>query len=637
VPGEGGFNAFVATSYSFEVVGGAPGDQVPLLIDTSLDATASASSYASAFLLVSTSINTWEIAVCTDGSCPNGSEFSGSLAIETTSGTIGTVELSANGEAGVSAHDESATATADPFIYIDPSFAGAANYSILVSPGVGNGLSDTPEPGTLLLACTGVFVLFVARRYLRIARAAHLGIPTRVLATLLASVFTGTIANSQSLPNNFPLPNASGFLETDNLSNAPISLTGAFFQSLGTNGRSCSSCHVPTEGWSVSAAEIQLRFLLTQGTDPIFRTNDGSNCDHSIDTSTVQARRSAYSLLLSRGLIRIALTVPANAQFTVQSVNNPYGCNETSTVSVYRRPLPATNPRFLSTVMWDGRESTPPTTTKITYPNTGQLIADLSQQVIDATTGHAQGAVPTSVQVSDIVNFETSLQTAQAFDFQAGSLNDAGANGGPLALAAQAFFIGINDSFPASFGNNPTGATFNPTIFNLFNSWAGSQVRQRASIARGEALFNSKPITISGVSGINDVTGLPASFSGTCGTCHDSLNVGNHSVTAPLNIGVADVDSPLNVRYLPVFTLVNNSTHAIVQTTDPGRALITGQWADVGKVKGPILRGLASRAPYFHNGSAATLADVIQFYDTRFGIGFTAQEKADLIAFLNAL
>jgi cytochrome c peroxidase len=83
--------------------------------------------------------------------------------------------------------------------------------------------------------------------------------------------------------------------------------------------------------------------------------------------------------------------------------------------------------------------------------------------------------------------------------------------------------------------------------------------------------------------------------------------------------------------------LKNNTTKETVKTTDPGRALITGKWADIGKVKGPILRGLASRAPYFHNGSAENLADVLTFYDKRFNIGFTAQEKADLIAFLNAL
>lgn len=445
------------------------------------------------------------------------------------------------------------------------------------------------------------------------------------------------IASAQSLPNLFPLPNGSGLLETYNINNQPISLSGPFFQSLGTNGRSCSSCHLPTEGWSVSAAEIQLRFLLTQGLDPIFRTNDGSNCDHNIDTSTLEGRRQAYSLLLSRGLIRITMAVPAGAEFTVVNANNPYGCSDTSTLSVYRRPLPATNLNFLSTVMWDGRESTAAPTEKITYPNTGQLMTDLSHQVMDAVTGHAQGAMPTNAQVQSIVNFETSLRTAQAYDYQAGQLNTSGANGGPVALASQQFFIGMNDSFPPSFGNNPTGAAFTPDIFTLYTAWNNSHTGSRASIARGEAIFNSKPITLSGIAGINDVVGLPTSFSGTCGTCHDSPNVGNHSVSAPLNIGVADPTSSLNVSYLPVFTLVNNSTGATVQTTDPGRALVTGKWADIGKVKGPVLRGLASRAPYFHNGSASTLADVITFYDQRFNIGFTAQEKADLIAFLNTL
>ncbi|MGA9814252.1 MAG: hypothetical protein WBQ64_15810, partial [Terriglobales bacterium] len=84
---------------------------------------------------------------------------------------------------------------------------------------------------------------------------------------------------------------------------------------------------------------------------------------------------------------------------------------------MYRRPLPATNLGFLSTLMWDGRESTPPSTQKITYPNTGQLLADLVHQAIDATTGHAQGEVPTPAQVQDIVDFETALRTAQAFDY----------------------------------------------------------------------------------------------------------------------------------------------------------------------------------------------------------------------------
>ena len=447
------------------------------------------------------------------------------------------------------------------------------------------------------------------------------------------------MAGAQSLPNLFPLPDPSGFVETYNIDNQPIALSGAFFKSLGTNGRSCSSCHLPTEGWGISAAEVQLRFLFTGGTDPIFRTNDGSNCNHDINTLTVAARREAYSLLFTKGLIRIALSVPANAEFTVIGVQNPYACNETSTLSLYRRPLPATNLSFLSTVMWDGRESSPQTgTQKITYAtNPGDLLADLAHQAVDATNGHAQAtAPPTTQQVQDIVSFETGLRTAQGIDFRAGFLNVGGANGGPVPLALQTFFIGINDSFPPSFGFNPFGTPFEPAIFNLFDAWSNSPSSARASIARGQVVFNSKPINIAGVAGINDVLGV-TSLAGTCGTCHDAPNVGNHSFPAPLNIGVGDLTSPLDVHYLPVITLQNNVTRQIIQTTDPGRALVSGKWADIGKVKGPILRGLVSRAPYFHNGSAATLDDVVTFYDNRFNIGFTSQERTDLIAFLNSL
>src|SRR5207253_10670027 len=100
---------------------------------------------------------------------------------------------------------------------------------------------------------------------------------------------------------------------------------------------------------------------------------------------------------------------------------------------------------------------------------------------------------------------------------------------------------------------------------------------------------------------------------------------------------IADLTNPLDVDDLPLITLRNEDNGTVLQTTDPGRAMITGKWADVGKLKGPILRGLASRAPFFHNGSADTLADVVNFYNLRFGIGLSAQDQADLVAFLSSL
>jgi cytochrome c peroxidase len=88
---------------------------------------------------------------------------------------------------------------------------------------------------------------------------------------------------------------------------------------------------------------------------------------------------------------------------------------------------------------------------------------------------------------------------------------------------------------------------------------------------------------------------------------------------------------------MPLYTLRNLSTGEIRKTSDPGRALLTGKWKDIGKFKGPVLRGLAARAPYFHNGMAADLREVVDFYETRFAIGLTPREKADLVAFLEAL
>jgi hypothetical protein len=204
------------------------------------------------------------------------------------------------------------------------------------------------------------------------------------------------------------------------------------------------------------------------------------------------------------------------------------------------------------------------------------------------------------------------------------------------------FYVGMNDPLKG----NPLNAPFDAVIFDLFDSGSASSRRstpwlreapeQRARIARRHTVFNSKPISIVSVAGLNDDLNVPI-IPGTCGTCHDSPNIGNHSLPVPLNIGAGDLDSSLYFSYLPIITLQNKTTHELEQTTDPGRALVTCAWRDVGRIKGPVLRGLASRAPYFHNGSARTLNEVVDFYDTRFNIGFKDDEKADLIAFLNAL
>jgi cytochrome c peroxidase len=480
------------------------------------------------------------------------------------------------------------------------------------------------------------------------------------------------------IPNGTFFANPNGASETYSTIGGGINLTGPFFQSLGTNGRACATCHQASDGMSVAAANVQARFDQTQGLDPIFRTNDGSNCNHSIDVSTLAGRSAAYSLLRTRGLIRIAIGVPANADYQVSSVNNPYACNESDVISMYRRPLPATNLRFLSAVMFDGRESSPLTgTTKILYANyPASLQSDLAHQSVDATTGHAQGdgTRPTPAEQQEIVNFEMALSTAQIIDNHAGRLDAHGATGGPIPLTSQPFFISINSSVHPLVPSleqpgglvTPGDGQFTPAIFNPFDAWAGlPSTSPRAAVARGQVIFNSKPINITGVAGINDDVsaggllpgGIPILL-GTCGTCHDTPNVGNHSFPTPLNIGTGDPDPSnpsanlggLDVGYLPTITVsrIDPATGLPLSdcktqspdcktTTDLGQALIDGKFDHVGKIKGPILRGLSARAPYFHNGSAQTLLDVVHFYETRFGLALTPQEESDLVAFLNAL
>ena len=191
---------------------------------------------------------------------------------------------------------------------------------------------------------------------------------------------------------------------------------------------------------------------------------------------------------------------------------------------------------------------------------------------------------------------------------------------------------------PSMPGACAIAAGFDPQVFTLFGGWSAAPSPERQAIARGEAIFNTRQFTIANVPGLNGNARDPVQApltTGTCTVCHDTPNAGNHSVSMPLDIGLAAASR--RAPEVPLYTLRHLQTGETVQTTDPGRAMVTGRWDDIGKFKGPILRALAARAPYFHDGSASGLEDVIAFYDTRFEIRFTAREKADLLAFLRAL
>ncbi len=489
-----------------------------------------------------------------------------------------------------------------------------------------------------------------------------------VLGLMAGAAATAGLAQERPAPSGIGVQfaeDASGIIGIVNLA-GPTRTDGAFFQSLGTNGRSCSTCHVAEQGLGLSAAGARNRFEQTHGGDPLFAAVDGANCP-----SAQPGDRAARSLLMQNGLIRVGLQLPANAQFTITVVHDPYGCAITPganggqpTVSVYRRPLPTANLVFLSTVMFDGRETVSPLNNGQTFqPN---LIADLTHQALDATLIHAQAAQPPSAgQLAQMVAFEMGLFTAQARDRNAGWLAGDGAQGGPFLLANETYYPGINDSL----GADPTGKPFDASAMTLFAPWASlppgepgdmeDRVAARRAIAAGEQLFNSAPIQITNVRGLNDnaALGKPQSFVGHCTSCHDTPDVGDHSLPLPLDIGTAHTplagmeSDPaiaaalvqLSMPDLPVY-LINGCPNPFAPnepesfyTSDPGKALITGQCSDFNRMKGPVLRGLAARAPYFHNGAAADLHEVVNFYNQRFGMQLTDEQKSDLVAFLNSL
>jgi hypothetical protein len=398
---------------------------------------------------------------------------------------------------------------------------------------------------------------------------------------------------------------------------------------------------------------VQQRYIESLAQDPLFVPYDGANCPDAVKSQIpymIGDPNNPRSLLLNRALIRIGLPwPPANVtpEFSISVASDPTSCelsptygihSRTPTVSVYRRSLMAANLKYVTTV---GPGLVPPGVTLpidpyTGLPETGNIMFDgreptLQHQAMDALLTHAQAkTLPAATVIQQIVDFENGIYSAQAIDNQAQCLTDLGAVGGPIMLWL-----------------SQPGILSSPNTFTIYSSWANlpwydAQAQQRASVARGEALFNNRTFTISGVAGINDLAG--GNIPGTCSTCHSNTFTGNDArPQAQLNAGTTGGSFALPAPDLPLFKLTcaaGKSTPfdgSTVYVRDPGLALITGKCADIGKVKSAQLRALAARAPYFHDGTAATLQDVLNFYNKRFNINFTSQEMKDLLNFLITL
>jgi hypothetical protein len=501
------------------------------------------------------------------------------------------------------------------------------------------------------------------------------------LATASAGFAGGALAGEWWSPGDGrPLPveayyeNTAGALGVLNTGGALETRGHPFFAALGTNGRGCVTCHQPQDAMALSVATVRERWDATNGRDPLFASVDGRNCPH-----LPAGDPAAHSLLLTRGLFRVALPWPPRAadgtpqpvEFTLEVVRDPTGCNThpvhglespQPTVSVYRRPRPVANTKYLTHSNFGvgpfiAKSGLP----AVRDPDTGlptsmNMMADarvttLKGQAQDAARNHLE--LPNGLRRTDLerlVAFEQQVYVAQAFDSAAGDLaNRAGPGFGAENLAAA----------PAGvLGNNTTRF-----VFPLDKAWlerapnaegavADAAQQARESIARGHDVFMFRTFFIKDSMHLNSV-GLGNPVKRTCSTCHGMHMTGMDVANGWMDIGTTNLpwarEAPLNPwttesPQLPLFKVTCNADvapHAflgrVIYTQDPGRALISGKCNDVGAIVMQQFRGLAARAPYFSNGSAATLRELVDFYDRRYAIGYSEQEKNDLAAFLGAL
>ena len=462
----------------------------------------------------------------------------------------------------------------------------------------------------------------------------------------------------QTLPAEMVFENALGRLGVLNLS-GPIETAGhPFFEAIGSNARACVTCHQPANAMSVSVESIRERWRATQGRDPIFAAIDGSN-----NPSLPQDAASSHSLLLNRGLFRVGMPWPPRGitpEFTIELVRDPTGVNRdpiygltsaTPTVSVFRRPRVAANLKYVTSP--DGLFNVKLGVLMDKDPDTGlpssmNIMADaraasLSVQAQSAYHDHQGGRGPLPrAQLERILAFENQVFVAQAWDARGGSLIEPN---GPAALG------------PANVARHEVHVLNGPKTpgFHFFDMWlqrSGApdpQAEFRASVARGNDIFLNRRFWVKDVAHINSI-GLANPAKRTCAVCHNAQTSGMDLAPGWVDLGTTNfptwTESPVwsESSDLPVFKLTCRADappHPFlgrqIYTSDPGRALVTGHCADIGAITMGQFRGLAARAPYFANGSAKDLRELVDYYDRRFDMRLSGQEKQDLINFLGVL
>jgi hypothetical protein len=357
---------------------------------------------------------------------------------------------------------------------------------------------------------------------------------------------------------------------------------------LNGNGRACSDCHMDSDSFQLSPADVEARFqaMATTGVDdPLFRPIDADD----FDTNGVNA--SDYSNLRQNGLIRVRLPLPANfkivdpASCMTDGVAAPcdtattYALSTATFTDVWRSVPSVLNVKFTG---HDAQMSAWPRgpTEQGGYQLDGR-VDTLQNQALAAFVGHAQAAAPPdTATLDDIAAYEVGLLADPE-----PPLNDL--------------------------------ETMGKTVFG----------RACGQCHNGPGMARPGPTELSPLLGLHNV--LTA-----CPPPVDTVSPPRWNL-APCPPALARNERTYEISFDDGFKVRRT-------TSDPGRALLTGfVYSDQDPTDGSAcahppcglpflddwqkmeiapLHGISKTAPYFHNNSAATLKDVVihyeEFYNT---------------------
>jgi hypothetical protein len=120
-----------------------------------------------------------------------------------------------------------------------------------------------------------------------------------------------------------PRANAAGVADTFHTSGT-IDRSDPFFENLGTNGRTCETCHDARSAWTTSAEVMTELFESTAGTHPLFVSLHDSGTRPDAPTNTLNQKRDAFKTLLKFGVHRFTRTNHVGNDYDVIAVDDPW-------------------------------------------------------------------------------------------------------------------------------------------------------------------------------------------------------------------------------------------------------------------------------------------------------------------------